>query len=44
MDTVWEDEPAVDDGLMAVQVFVGRKMYVTDVYGCKTDAEVRRYP
>ena len=24
MDTVWVDEPAVDDGSMATQVFVGR--------------------
>ena len=38
-DTVWVDEPAIDDGSMAAQVFVGCKMYVTDVYGCKTDAE-----
>ena len=38
-DTVWVDEPAVDDGLTATQVFVGRNTYVTDVYGCKTDAE-----
>ena len=35
-DTVWVDEPAIDDGSTAAQVFVGRKMYVTDVYGCKT--------
>ena len=39
MDTVWADEPAIDDGSMAAQVFVGRTTYVTDVYGCKTDAE-----
>ena len=38
-DTVWSDEPAIDDGSTAAQVFVGRKTYVTDVYGCKTDAE-----
>ena len=38
-DTVWVDEPAIDDGSMAAQVFIGRKMYVADVYGCKTDAE-----
>ena len=24
---------------MVAQVFIGRKTYVTDVYGCKTDAE-----
>ena len=28
-----------DNGSMAAQVFVGRTTYVTDVYGCKTDAE-----
>ena len=39
MDTVWVDEPAIDDGSTVAQVFIGRKMYVTDVYGCKTDAE-----
>ena len=39
MDTVWSDEPAIDDGSTAAQVFVGRKTYVTDVYGGKTDAE-----
>ena len=33
------DEPAIDDGSTAAQVFVGRTTYVTDVYGCKTDAE-----
>ena len=38
-DIVWADEPAIDDGSMAAQVFVGRKTYVTDVHGCKTDAE-----
>jgi hypothetical protein len=38
-DTVWADEPAIDDGSTAAQVFVGRNTYVTDVYGCKSDAE-----
>ena len=38
-DTVWADEPAVDDGSTAAQVFVGRNTYVTDVYVCRTDAE-----
>ena len=38
-DTVWADEPAVDDGSMAAQLFVGRNTYVTAVYGCKMDAE-----
>ena len=39
MDTVWAVEPAVNDGSIAAQVFVGRNTYVTNVYGCKTDAE-----
>ena len=39
MDTVWADEPAIDDGSMVAQVFISRKTYVTDVYGCKTDVE-----
>ena len=30
-DTVWADEPAIDDGSTAAQIFVGRTMYVTDV-------------
>ena len=38
-DTVWSDVPAIDDGSTAAQVFVGRNTYVSDVYGCKTDAE-----
>ena len=38
-DTVWVDEPAINDGSTVAQVFVGRKTYVTNVYGCKTDAE-----
>ena len=38
-DTVWVDEPAIDNGSTVAQVFVGRKTYVTDVHGSKTDAE-----
>ena len=38
-DTVWADVPAIDNGSTAAQVFVGRNTLVTDVYGCKTDAE-----
>ena len=38
-DTVWVDEPAINDGSTVAQVFVGRKTYVTDFYGCKTGAE-----
>ena len=38
-DTVWADEPDVDDRLTAAQVFIGRNTYVTDVYGFKMDAE-----
>ena len=33
------DEPAVNNGSTATQVFIGRNTYVTDVYGCKMDAE-----
>ncbi|MGL4933427.1 MAG: hypothetical protein ACRC4P_08975, partial [Aeromonas sp.] len=38
-DTVWADIPAIDNGATAAQVFVGRYTYVTDVYGCRSDAE-----
>ena len=38
-DTVWEDEPAIDDGSTVAQVFVDRKTNVSNAYGCKTDAE-----
>ena len=38
-DTIFSDTPAVCGGQMAAQVFVGRKTFVTDAYGIKTDAE-----
>ena len=40
-DTVWSDTPAVHSGYVAAQVFVGRNTYVTDVYGCNSDAEFK---
>ena len=43
-DTSWADEPAIDDGSMVAQVFVGRKMYVTYVYGLQNQCRVRRHP
>ena len=38
-DTVFSDTPAVDDGSMCAQLFVGHKSLVADVYGMKTDGE-----
>ena len=38
-DTVYSDEPAIDDGSMAAQLFIGRSSLVTDVYGVKTDQQ-----
>jgi hypothetical protein len=38
-DTVFSDTPAVDSGVTAAQVFVGRESLVADVYGLKTDKE-----
>ena len=38
-DTVYSDVPAIDDGSMAAQIFVGRKSLVTDAYGVKTDKQ-----
>ena len=38
-DTVFSDTPAVDSGVKAAQLFVGRKSLVADVYPCKTDGE-----
>ena len=38
-DTVFSDTPAVDSGVTAAQIFVGRKSLVADVYGLKTDKE-----
>jgi hypothetical protein len=36
-DTVFNDTPAVDSGVAAAQIFVGRESLVSDVYGIKTD-------
>jgi hypothetical protein len=33
------DTPAVDSGVTAAQIFVGRESLVADVYGLKTDKE-----
>jgi hypothetical protein len=36
-DTVFSDTPAVDSGVTAAQIFVGRESFVVYVYGLKTD-------
>ena len=38
-DTVFSDTPAVDSGVTAAQIFIGRSSLVADVYGIKTDKE-----
>ena len=38
-DTIFSDTPAVDSGVKAAQLFVGRKSLVADVYPIKTDKE-----
>jgi biotin synthase-like enzyme len=38
-DTVFSDIPAVDCGVTAAQIFVGRELLVADVYGLRTDKE-----
>ena len=38
-DTVFSDTPAVDSGVTAAQIFVGRESLVADVYGLKTGKE-----
>ena len=38
-DTMYSDIPAMDDGSTYVQIFVGTKTIVTDVYGMKTDKQ-----
>jgi hypothetical protein len=38
-DTVFSDMPAVDSGVKAAQIFIGRTSLVADVYGIKTDKE-----
>jgi hypothetical protein len=36
-DTVFSDTPAVDSGVTAAQIFLGRESLVADVYGLKMD-------
>jgi hypothetical protein len=38
-DTIFSDTPAVDSGVQAAQLFVGRTSLVADVYPVKTDKE-----
>jgi hypothetical protein len=38
-DTVFSDEPAVDDGATCAQFYVGMESQVCDVYGMKTDGQ-----
>jgi septum formation inhibitor MinC len=38
-DTVFSDTAAVDCGVTAVQIFVGRESLIADVYDLKTDKE-----
>jgi Reverse transcriptase (RNA-dependent DNA polymerase) len=38
-DTIFSDTPAVDSGVTAAQIFVGRESLVADVYGLRTDKE-----
>jgi hypothetical protein len=38
-DTVFSDIPAVDCGVTAAQIFVGRESLIADVYGLNTDKE-----
>jgi hypothetical protein len=41
-DTIKADTPAVDDGSICAQIFVGRNSLVLDAYGCHSDAEFSR--
>jgi hypothetical protein len=38
-DTIFSDAPAVDSGVKAAQLFIGRSSLVADVYGVKTDKD-----
>jgi hypothetical protein len=38
-DTVFSDTPAIDDGSMCAQIYVGMESQVCDVYGMKTDGQ-----
>ena len=38
-DTVYSDEPAIDNGCTAAQIFIGRDSMVADVYPLKTEKQ-----
>ena len=38
-DTVYADEPAIDNGCMAAQIFIGRNSMVADAYPLKTEKQ-----
>jgi hypothetical protein len=38
-DTIFSDTPAVDSGVKAAQLFIGRSSLIADVYGVKTDKQ-----
>jgi len=38
-DMAYSNTPAVDDGSIKAQIFVGRKSLFADAYGCKTDKQ-----
>ena len=38
-DTIYADTPAIDDGSISAQIFVGTDTLVTDAYGMKTDKQ-----
>ena len=39
-DTVYANVPAVDNGSLAAQIFVGVDYLVTDIFGVKTDKQL----
>ena len=38
-DTVYSDEPAIDNGCTAAQIFIGRDSMVADAYPLKTEKQ-----
>jgi hypothetical protein len=40
MDTVYSDEPAIDDSSTCAQLYVGTKSTVADVYGMKSEKQL----
>jgi hypothetical protein len=38
-DTVFSDTPAIDDGSMCAQIYIGMESQVCDAYGMKTDGQ-----